>query len=116
MKLDLGYQVLIIEIDENQHIGYDSSCENKRIMQFSQDVSHRPIIMIRFNPDEYVINNTTITSCWGYDKNGICVIKKSKTKEWLNRLEKLHNNITFWLKEDNKVDKTIHITHLFYDE
>ncbi len=33
---DLGYQVLIIEIDENQHIDYDCSCENKRIMEISQ--------------------------------------------------------------------------------
>jgi hypothetical protein len=51
LLLDLGYQVLIIEIDENQHIGYDCSCENKRIMELSQDVGHRPIIFIRFNPD-----------------------------------------------------------------
>lgn len=32
MLLDLGYQVIVIEIDENQHIDYDCSCENKRLM------------------------------------------------------------------------------------
>ena len=32
--IDLGYQVLIIEVDENQHTEYDCSCVNKRLMQF----------------------------------------------------------------------------------
>lgn len=31
--LDLGYQLIIVEIDENQHISYDSSCENRRLME-----------------------------------------------------------------------------------
>ena len=31
----------------------DCSCENKRIMEISQDLGHRPIVFIRFNPDEY---------------------------------------------------------------
>ena len=51
LLLDLGYQVIIIEVDENQHTDYDCSCENKRLMELSQDVGHRPIIFIRFNPD-----------------------------------------------------------------
>jgi hypothetical protein len=35
--LDLGYQIIIVEIDENQHIAYDTSCENKRMMELSKD-------------------------------------------------------------------------------
>ena len=42
LVLDLLYQIVII--DENQHIDYDCSCENKRIMELSQDIAHRPII------------------------------------------------------------------------
>lgn len=57
LMCDLGYQVIIIEVDENQHDKYDCSCENKRIMQLSQDIGHRPIIFIRFNPDNYVNSN-----------------------------------------------------------
>ena len=53
LLLDLGYQILIVEIDENQHIDYDYSCENKRIMELSQDTGHRPIIFIRFNQDRW---------------------------------------------------------------
>ena len=46
--LDLFYQIVIIEVDENQHTDYDCSCENKRVMELSQDLGHRPIIFIRF--------------------------------------------------------------------
>ena len=69
LLLDLGYQVLIIEIDENQHNNYDCSCENKRLMELSQDLNHRPIIFIRFNPDNYLDNNKNITSCWNINGN-----------------------------------------------
>ena len=64
--IDLGYQIVIIEIDENQHIDYDCSCENKRLMELSKDVGHCPIVFIRFNPDDYFKNNDKITSCWGW--------------------------------------------------
>ena len=53
LLLDLFYQIIIIEVDENQHTDYDCSCQNKRIMELSQDLGHRPIIFIRFNPDDY---------------------------------------------------------------
>ena len=32
LLLELEEQIIIIEIDENQHTDYDCSCENKRIM------------------------------------------------------------------------------------
>jgi hypothetical protein len=77
LLLDLGYQIIIVEIDENQHTDYDCTCENKRVMQLSKDLDHRPIIFIRFNPDDYKINDKNITSCWYIDKSGICVVKKN---------------------------------------
>ena len=49
-------QIIIVEIDEYQHENITYSCENKRIMEISQDLGHRPIIFIRFNPDEYLLN------------------------------------------------------------
>ena len=70
LLLDLGYQVIIIEIDENQHIDYDCSCENKCTMQLSKDVNHRPIIFIRFNPDDYLIEHKKIPSCWTLNSKG----------------------------------------------
>ena len=114
---DLGYQIIIVEIDENQHDNYDCSCENKRIMQLSQDVGHRPIIFIRFNPDEYInSNNEKITSCWGTTpKIGILKIKNNKNNEWNERLATLQLQIEYWCNEENKTEKTIEIIQLYYD-
>ena len=83
LLLDLGYQILIIEVDENQHMEYECSCENKRIMELSQDVGHRPIVFIRFNPDKYVKYGENVSSCWGINKNGICGVKESKKRNGL---------------------------------
>ena len=111
--LDLGYQIIIIEVDENQHTKYDCSCENKRIMELSKDVGHKPIVFIRFNPDDYEENEIVIKSCWGVNNKGICVIKKSK--EWSQRLNALKEQIIYWINPDNITTKTIEIIQLFYD-
>ena len=116
LLLDLGYQVIIVEIDENQHMKYDCSCENKRIMELSQDVGHRPIVFIRFNPDEYISYSKTNTSCWETNGNGICVVKKSKIREWQERLDALKQQIDYWLHPENKTNKTVEIIQLFYNE
>ena len=116
LLLDLGYQVIIIEIDENQHIDYDCSCENKRTMELSQDVGHRPIVFIRFNPDDYVDGDKNVTSCWGLNKLGICTVKTTKKKEWEERLHALSSQIDYWIDEKNKTDKTVEIVQLFYDK
>jgi hypothetical protein len=115
LLLDLGYQVIIIEIDENQHTDYDCTCENKRTMELSQDVGHRPIVFIRFNPDDYVDEDKKITSCWGLNKLGICTVKKMKNKEWDERLHALSSQVDYWIDENNKTDKTVEIVQLFYD-
>jgi len=106
LLLDLGYQVIIIEVDENQHTDYDCSCENKRIMELSQDAGHRPIVFIRFNPDNYVNSDgSKITSCWG--TNG---------KEWIQRLNCLKESINYWINPENKTNKTVETIQLFYDD
>ena len=116
LLLDLGYQVIIIEIDENQHIDYDCSCENKRLMELSQDVGHRNIIFIRFNPDDYINRDgEKIKSCWRINKqNGILIVSAKDMKIWKMRLECLHSQVQYWL--DNKSDKMIQTIQLFYDE
>jgi hypothetical protein len=112
--IDLGFQIIIIEIDENQHIDYDCSCENKRIMQLSLDVDHRPIVFIRFNPDDYDKGNTNISSCWHVNKLGLCCVKKNKEKEWNDRLNALHDSVKYWTT--NATHKMVEIIQLFYDE
>ncbi len=113
--IDLGYQIIIVEVDENQHESYDCSCENKRLMELSQDLNHRPIIFIRFNPDEYTDNDKKVTSCWGINKLGVCAVKKTKIKEWESRLNALKNQIDYWCNIDNITDKTLEVVQLYYD-
>jgi len=115
LLLDLEDQIIIVEIDENQHIDYDCSCENKRIMELSQDLGHRPIIFIRFNPDDYEKDGENITSCWGQDNKGICVVKKSKKSEWNERLNTLEEHINYWTTPEHITNKTIEIIQLYYD-
>ena len=45
----------------------------------------------------------------------MCVVKKTKQKEWKQRCDMLCERITYWTKEENKSEKTIHVEHLFYD-
>ena len=61
-------------------------------------------------------DNTNITSCWGTDGLGICVVKKDKKKEWQERLNCLKNTIDYWIVPENKTNKTIETIELFYDE
>jgi hypothetical protein len=111
--LDLGYQILIIEVDENQHRQYEDICENKRMMILSQDVNHRPIIFIRFNPDKYINEeNKNVPSCFSITKNG--ALKVNVKKNWNHRLEILKDNIDYWIEKET--NKTIELVQLFYDE
>ncbi len=112
--LDLGYQVIIIEIDENQHSDYDCSCENKRLMELSQDIGHRSLIFIRFNPDKYYDKeNKKIPSCFSItQKTG--ALKINNKNKWNDRLSNLKTQIDYWIQ--NQTDKTIEIIQLYYDE
>jgi len=113
LLLDLGEQI-IIEVDENKHDAYDCICENKRLMEISQDLNHRPIIFIRFNPDKYTDNNgNIIKSCWKIHKqSGILLIDKKKINEWNDRLKLLETQVQYWI--NNKTTKIIEIIELFY--
>jgi hypothetical protein len=114
LLLDLGYQIIIIEIDENKHANYDCTCENKRIMEISQDLAHRPIVFIRFNPDSYEDHESEISSCWHVNTKGFCVVKKSKQKEWEQRLNTLDETLKYWINPTNKTSKMVEIIELFY--
>jgi hypothetical protein len=113
LLLDLGSHIIIVEVDENRHTDYDCSCEHKRLMQISQDVGHRSIVFIRFNPDEYVKDNKKITSCWKTNiKTGLLYVPVSKTEEWSKRIEILKETINYWVS--NPTEKTVEIIELFY--
>ena len=110
--LDLGYQVIIVEIDEDQHKYYDKICENKRMMEISRDLGHRDIIFIRFNPDGYTDeNNNKICSCW---ENKDRQLQIKSQNEWNNRLKKLEEEINYWI--NNNSNMIIKVIKLYYDK
>jgi len=117
LLLDLGYQVIIVEIDENQHKTYDCSCDNKRVMELSQDVGHRPIVFIRFNPDDYMNKEgQKVKSCWSTNGYGINIVSPKCKNDWETRLENLKKQIEYWTTPENKTDKTVEVVQLYYDE
>ena len=113
LLLDMGTHIIIVEVDENQHSDYDCSCEHKRLMEISQDVGHRPIVFIRFNPDAYINQDgILIKSCWKLNKLGIMTIGKNKKKEWEERISTLTQQIQYWIDTPN--EKMVEIIELFY--
>jgi hypothetical protein len=82
-------------------------------MEISQDVGHRPIVFIRFNPDGYVDESgKNVKSCWKLNGLGIMQIVKSREIEWAKRLVNLKKCIQYWTK--NSTDKTLEIIELYY--
>jgi hypothetical protein len=116
MLMDLGYQVIIIEVDENQHMDYDTTYENRRLMEISQDHNHRPIVFIRFNPDDYIKRDgSRVKSCWSVSKTtGNVAVDKNNKRPWNERLIALHNQIIHW--RNHKSDRVVEVVQLFFDD
>ena len=105
---ELLTHVIMVEVDENGHMSYDQSCENKRMMELSQDIAHRPLVFIRFNPDK----TSTGPGCWSYDETGRAVVKKKRAIEWQKRLAALTAKIELWLTKIP--EKTVELIKLYY--
>jgi hypothetical protein len=113
LLLDLYSHVIIIEVDENKHDNYDCSCENKRLMELSKDLAHRPIVFIRFNPDGYIDKDgKKVSSCWRLNGLGVMTIMKTRQTEWDLRINTLKEQVEYWI--NNGTDKTVEIIELFY--
>ena len=110
--IDFGEQVLCVDIDENMHISYDCSCEHKRLMEISQDIGHRPLVFLRFNPDAYLDGKgKRVYSSWGLEGHGVSVIKRPV--DWEHRLTVLKEHVQYWV--EHRTEKTVEVVELFYD-
>ena len=66
-------------------------------MQLAQDIGHRHMIVIRFNPDAYeTTHGEKIPSCWKLNKKGIVDIPSEQKKNWDARIETLLKRIQYW--------------------
>lgn len=57
--LELPTHVLMIECDENQHEGYEESCELRRLVELWAACEGKPLTVIRWNPDKFVVEGHT---------------------------------------------------------
>jgi len=77
--LELMTHCIIVEIDENQHRGYESTCEQQRINDMFTDLGDRNVVFIRFNPDNYIQDGIRTKGCFNSKM-------KLNTKEFTIRL------------------------------
>ena len=101
---DMGSHTIVIEIDENQHRSYDTSCDNKRLMSIFEGLGSRPMVMVRFNPDRY--DNTQ--GCFKRDGQ-----LSGTGQEWKKRTGRLKERIDHWIS--TQPDREISVEHLFFD-
>lgn len=111
--IDFGSHVVVIEVDEHQHDSKSYNCEERRMLEIMQDAGMRPIVFIRFNPDDYTDSKgEKTTSCWGYSSHGMPRVNPNKIQEWSNRLETLRQVFSSFTKDIPTKDLTI--VQLFY--
>ena len=111
--VNMGTYNLVIEVDENQHTDY--SCEERRMMEIFRDGGSIPLVLIRFNPDEYVdTQGKRWTSCFGLDSKGISRVRPSKREEWSLRLAALKASIA-GITAIDVPNKEVTVHRLFYD-
>ena len=101
---DLVTHVVIVEIDEDCHRGYDPACDQDRTQAIWECVACRPMVFIRFNPDKC----KNVKPMFTKTKSGLS--KPAKTYQ--NRI----NNLVYCIKSGiNEVpDKTYTVYKLFY--
>jgi len=84
---DLFTHTVIVECDENGHRGYNTTCELDKLNATFTDLADRPMIIIRFNPDNYQGK-----SC--FDKE--CKLIKT---EWNKRIKVLKKELIKSIKK-----------------
>jgi hypothetical protein len=108
---DLFFECLthsvILEIDEDQHISYDSQCEITRLNELFIDLADRPMVMIRFNPDKY--SNTP--SCFKFNDKNIIIPDKDEIE---HRYSMLKERLEFYIY--NIPTQLSTIEYLFFDD
>jgi hypothetical protein len=136
--VDFGSHVVIVEVDEDQHKNYDCSCENKRMMQIwhdlqefdsiidketgvvtiiqeKEEITQRPVVFIRVNPDSYIDHNgVKEKSCWTRNsKTGMwCVSAKNKAR-WDAKMQFVKETIEYWVANPPP-DKLVETIHVFF--
>ena len=110
--IDLGYVILIIECDEQQHSGSSYACEMKRALTFLSDAK-RPVTIFRFNPDAYIDqHDLRYSSCFSVKDGKV----NMNTVEWARRTTILNEALKPYFEHDTTTDPPLfQQTFLFYN-
>ena len=106
IRIELYTCSIILECDEFQHKRESKECELKRMQLIYEDLGNRPIIFIRFNPDNYINKKgVKIRSCFTKDK-------KLNKSEWKKRIKLLLERVNYYIIHQPELE----IEYLFYNE
>jgi hypothetical protein len=116
--VDLGTHSLIVEVDEEQHGGYDTACETKRLMQLFGDLGDRPLVIVRFNPDAYTdAGGRRVPSPFKYlAKLGVPVV--ARPAAWEARMARLVGVVRGHVvrgRRDGAPSREVTVEPLFFD-
>ncbi len=114
LLLDMGTHIVIVEVDENSHDGYDPTCEEKRLGEIWGDVHHCKIVFVRFNTDKYKgEDGNNVPSSWRTDKRGVYTVCPKWKDAWDARLETLRQTVEHRLIESS-TKEGFEMVHLYY--
>lgn len=102
MHTIIDNNVLMIEIDENQHNGYDVELENERIRKIYKELNKKNMCIIRINPDRYIDS------------------KNNKHESIVNNIDEFNirmNIVVDVIKQNIETNRNgLNIIYLFYDK
>jgi very-short-patch-repair endonuclease len=60
IRFEMDAHDVIVEVDENQHRGYEESCECARISEIVGAIGGKSVVFIRYNPDNVRCNGARV--------------------------------------------------------
>lgn len=94
--------IIYVEIDENQHCGYQKSCEESRMSEIACETLGTPVVFIRYNPHKY------------YSPKNVKNLNCEKTHDNNLRKKVLLETLKYIATRPNSL--TLEVFYLFYSE
>ena len=113
LLIELAAFNIIVEVDENQHSQYDPEDEHERIRLIQQDLKHKPLIVIRINPDTYKKNGKSQGSAFRVNKESKLV--EPIPDKFNARMKRLNDCIDSHIATGTTSTEPI-VEYLFYNE
>ena len=119
-----GRRIIVVEIDEHSHRGYECAKEREREQYIVDANRGYKVVLVRFNPDEYTdYGGKRWPSCFSPPTKveGKVHVNKTQQKQWQQRLEALSACIDTLLDRDFVVPppeegRPLFSVELFYDD